>query len=80
MSGLIDLEQQGFESIIYDHGCDLCVTIVEWVDVLASGGGDFRGGVFSLLWNVPSSWMWSMWEYAVHHTLDSVLLTSQVSP
>ena len=39
---LIDTERKGGESIIHDHDCDLCVTIVGWVDVPYSDWGDFR--------------------------------------
>ena len=42
VEALIDMERKGCDPIIYDHDCDLWVTMVGWVDVLYSDWGDFR--------------------------------------
>ena len=36
------MERKGCELIIHDHGGDLWVTLVGWVDVPYSDWGDFR--------------------------------------
>ena len=42
MGGLIDMEWKGCELIIHDHDCDLCLTLVGWVDVPYSDWSDLR--------------------------------------
>ena len=42
MGGLIDMEWKRCELIIHDHDCDLCLTLVGWVDVPYSDLGDLR--------------------------------------
>ena len=36
------MEEKRCESFIDDHDCNLCVTMVGWLDALDSDQGDFR--------------------------------------
>ena len=42
MGGPIDMEQKWCELIIHGHDHDLCVTMVQWVNVLNSERGDYK--------------------------------------
>ena len=42
MGGLIDMERKGCELVIPDYDFDLSGTMVGWVDVPHSDGGDYR--------------------------------------
>ena len=49
MVGLIDMEQKWCETINHDHGCDLWVTMVGWVDVQHNAWSNIR------CWHLVSS-------------------------
>ena len=40
MGRLINMERNGFELIIHDHDCHICVTMIGWVDVPDRDRGD----------------------------------------
>ena len=64
MGGSIEIEQKGWESVIYDHDCDLLVTKVRCRDLLISNQGEFRCWHAVDLFSLDLGWV-RLWKFCL---------------